>query len=186
MADTRGVQQDELHKNSIATQIKKHIDTVNAVLVLANGTVARGTGSAKYALTTLSAILPKSLADNIAFIFTNVSSPLHQNFDQDAIPEVLKDAPQFVLDNPAALQKKYLKLEDDPSMKKGRIDLHKAVKASEQNALAMLVDLFDWLDGLERQPTETVRTKGRKNLLREARETLWEGVRKVKRIFVCE
>ena len=27
------------------------------------------------------------------------------------------------------------------------------MKASEQDALEMLVDLFDWLDGLESQPT---------------------------------
>ena len=158
----------------------RHIDTVNAVLVLANGTVPRVTVGTDYALTTLSAIFPKSLADNIAFIFTNVSSPLHQNFDQDAIPEVLKDAPQFVLDNPAALQKKYLKLKDDPDMKKGRADLHKIVEAGEQNALKMLVDLFDWLDGLERQPTETIRTKRR---TRQAMEKVWETV---KRILFCQ
>jgi len=36
------------------------------------------------------------------------------------------------------------------------VDLHDVVKAIEQNALKMLVDLFDWLDGLEPQPTTEI------------------------------
>ena len=153
MADTRGIQQDELHKRSIAAQIQKHIKSISAVLVLANGTVPRVAVGTDYALSTLSAIFPESLAKNIAFMFTNVSSPLHWNFSGDTIPDSLKDAPQFLLNNPIALQKKYIKLMDDPNVKKGRPDLRKAVKAGEENALEMLVDVFDWLDGLEPQPT---------------------------------
>ncbi len=35
--------------------------------------------------------------------------------------------------------------------------MRKTVKTGEERALEMLVELFDWLDGLERQPTtETV------------------------------
>jgi hypothetical protein len=153
LADTRGLQQDELHKESIATQIKKNIDSVTAVLILANGTVPRVTVGTDYALSTLSAIFPKSLASNTAFMFTNVLSPLHWNFSGDTIPDRLKDAPYFLLNNPVALQKKYLKLKDDPNMKKTKVDLRKAVEASEQNAMGMAVELFDWLDGLEPQPT---------------------------------
>lgn len=37
----------------------------------------------------------------------------------------------------------------------------KAVKAGEENALEMLVNLFDWLDGLEPEPvTEIVPQEG--------------------------
>ena len=61
LADTRGLQQDEAHKKSIATQIQQHIDSVNAVLILANGTVPRITVGTDYALSTLSAIFPKSI-----------------------------------------------------------------------------------------------------------------------------
>ena len=153
MADTRGIQQDELHKRCIASHIKHHIDTVTAVLVLANGAVPRVTVGTDYALSTLSAILPKSLASNTAFMFTNVSSPQDWSFSRDALPDVLKDAPQFLLDNPIALQKTYSELEGDPDMNNQRADLRKVVKAAEQNALEMLVDLFDWLDGLEPHST---------------------------------
>jgi len=66
---------------------------------------------------------------------------------------VLKDAPQFLLSNPIALQKKYFKLKDDQNMQKRKTELRKAVKASEQSALETLMELFDWLDNLDPQPT---------------------------------
>ena len=40
-------------------------------------------------------------------------------------------------------------------MGRGHI-FREVVKASEQDSLEMLVDLFDWLDGLECQPTSEV------------------------------
>jgi hypothetical protein len=156
LADTRGVHQDELHKESIRNQIKEHVDSVTAVLVLANGTVPRITVGTDYALSTLSAIFPKSLARNIAFVFTNVASPLHWNFAGDTIPDALKDAPRFLLNNPVAVQKKYLKLKREPSIRKGSADLVKAVKGSEEDALEMMVELLDWLDGLEPQPASEI------------------------------
>ena len=135
------------------TQIKENVGSISAVLVLANGTVPRGTGLPSV-LSTLSSIFPKTLANNIAFIFTNVLSPLSWNFSQDTIPEALRGAPQSHLDNPVVLQKKYLALEDNPNMRRpSRADLRESVKAAEQSGLEMLVELYDWLDGLEPQPT---------------------------------
>ena len=89
-------------------------------------------------------------------MFTNVSTPLHWNVTGDTIPDVLKEAPQFLLNNPVALQKKYCKLKDNPSLKKTKTELRKAVEAGEQSALEMLVDLFDWLDNLDPQLTAGV------------------------------
>ena len=153
-ADTCGIQQDhELHKNSIATQVNEHLDSVTAVLILTNGTVPGVTAGTAYALSTLSAILPQALAKNTAFLLTRVSSPLYQNFSGDTIPDVLKEAPQFLLDNPIALQGKYLKLKDARTMKNWKEEMRKTVTTGEERALEMLVHLFDWLDGLERQPT---------------------------------
>jgi len=148
LADTRGLQQDELHKKSIASQIKEHIDSVTAVLVLANGAVPRITVGTDYALSTLSTIFPKSFANNIAFMFTNVSSPLHWNFSGDSIPDMLKAAPQFSLNNPIAYQKTYAKSKGGRGKKGGQADL---VKARAENTLEMLAEFFDWLDGLEPQ-----------------------------------
>ena len=82
-------------------------------------------------------------------MFTNVSSPQDWSFSRDDLPYVLKDAPQFLLNNPIALQKKYSEFKDGPDMNNQRAKLRQAMKAAEQNALEMLVGLFDWLDGLE-------------------------------------
>jgi hypothetical protein len=151
LADARGTGQDELHRKSIVTQIREHIDSVTAVFVLANGTVPRITVGTDCALSALRTILPTSLA-NVAFVLTNVSGPLYQNFSGNPHLDVLEDAPRFALDNPLALQRKYLELEDDPSVENGRDGWRREVEAGEQNAFEMLVDLFDWLDGLEPLP----------------------------------
>jgi hypothetical protein len=101
----------------------------------------------------LSTILPNTLASKVAFLLTNASEPLYQNFPGDTVPGVLKLAPQFLLNNPIALQKKHLELRDDPKTKNRRREIRKMMKDAEQSALEMLVDLFDWLDGVEPQPT---------------------------------
>ena len=111
------------------------------------------TAGTNYALSTLSAIFPISMAANIASLFTNVSSPLYLDFSRDTAPDILNCGPHFLINNPIALQKKYLKLKNDRNRKTGRTHLRGMVKADEQGALDMLVDLFDWLDGLEPQPT---------------------------------
>ena len=41
-------------------------------------------------------------------------------------------------------------------MKKRRADLRDAVKSAEQNALKMLVNLFDWLNSLEPQSVKDI------------------------------
>ena len=61
----------------------------------------------------------------------------------DTVPQTPQDAPQRLLNNPASLQRKYVKIRDDPNMRKRRVDLRNAVKAGEQNALKMLAKLFD-------------------------------------------
>lgn len=155
-SNARDTQQRELHNKSIVTQIKKYIDSVTAVLVVANGTVPRGTGGLHSALSTLSDILPNTFINKVAFVFTNVANPLAWNFCQSTLPKNFERAPQFRIDNPVALQKKYLKFKDDP--KKTDITITKMpenVKIAEQEALEMLVNLFNWLDGRERHPTTT-------------------------------
>jgi hypothetical protein len=89
-------------------------------------------------------------------VLTNVTSPLYQNFAQSVVPEKLKDAPLFFLNNPIALQKRYIKLKDAPNMKRRRANWRNMVTAAEQDALEMLAGFFDWLDGLERPLTTGV------------------------------
>ena len=111
-------------------------------------------------------------------ILTNVPSPLSQNIPGNAFPDILV---QFVLDNPVALQKKYLKHKDDPNMKKESMELRTMVKAGEQKALEMLVDLFDWLDGLDKPKAQDTLARQMKRLLRKVVEG---GIWKVRRVFI--
>ena len=128
----------------------------------------RVTVGTDYALSTLSAIFPESLGGNAALIFTNVSNPLHWNFSVDALPEVFSNAPQFLLDNPISLQRKYLELENRPNTTSQMAEFREEIKASEQPALEMLVEVFDWLDGLDRPK---IQNKAKK-LLRKVMERI--------------
>jgi hypothetical protein len=114
------------------------------------------TVSTDYALSTLSALFPKSLAKNIAFVFTNVPNILSWNFCGDSIPGGLKNAPLFLLDNPVALRKNYIKLKDNSYYQKKIKVMLSRLKTTELEALEMLVLLFDWLDGCEPQPTTEI------------------------------
>ena len=88
-----------------------------------------------YALSTLSTILPKTLANNIAFIFTDVSSPSLQGF---SVPEVFKGAPTFVFDGQLLAEPRRFR------------------KVDERSGLEILAKLFNWMDSLNPQPATEV------------------------------
>ena len=75
------------------TQLKKHIRSTTAVLVLANGTVSHSAVDITHALSTLSAVFPDTLTTNFALMFTNLSTPCSWNFLQEPVPKVKKHAP---------------------------------------------------------------------------------------------
>ncbi|KAJ7629668.1 hypothetical protein DFH06DRAFT_1225080 [Mycena polygramma] len=156
LADTRGIQQDELHKKAIATEIKEQVTVVHAVLILTNGTQPRLSVSTEYALTTLSSIFPKSLADNISLFFTMCSNPLSINFTDDAVPPSLVTAPQLYIDNPLSLLHKYREMEANGQHKRQLPAAKKRVRASEAAALDTMVEFFDWLDDRQPQPTTDI------------------------------
>jgi hypothetical protein len=68
--------------------------------------------------------------------------------------------------------------------------MHEAVKAGEQKAGEMLVNLFDWLDGLEPQLTtgivsaRSTRARWILELLDKAKGMVQQGVWKIMRIFI--
>jgi len=73
-ADTGDRRQDELAMKSIGTQVEKDIDSITAVIILANGTVPRVTVGTKDTLSFLSTISLKVPAKNISCILTDLSS----------------------------------------------------------------------------------------------------------------
>ncbi|KZT33515.1 hypothetical protein SISSUDRAFT_992946 [Sistotremastrum suecicum HHB10207 ss-3] len=157
LADTRGLAKDEEHKANIAKTIQAHMPFVNAVLILANGTLPRLGVATDYTLSVLSSIFPRSLASNIAFMFTNVSTPLAWNFDKNSLPKVLAEAPQYSLDNPVAMQQRLLQIK-----KEGKADakilrrLTTSVATSHNDALDAFVDFFNWAADCKPQPTNEI------------------------------
>ena len=53
-----------------------------------------------YHRSTLRAVFPRTLVGNITFIFISVSGPVSFRFPKNALPEVLRGAQRFLLDNP--------------------------------------------------------------------------------------
>jgi len=91
-----------------------------------------------YTFSILSTIFPKTLVNNIAFVFTNVQGSRTRDVCQENIPGALKSSPVFFLDNPTVQQPTYVGT--------------KIVKGREQGTLEILVEFFNWMDGLEPQP----------------------------------
>ena len=165
LADIRSIQQDELYKRDIATQDHENIGSITAVLILANGDAPRVRVGPDDALFIYSTMFPTSVAPNIALIFTKVVSPPHWDFSLETIPFDFRGAPRFLLNNPIALKKQYHRLKGDPKEVKKAAVLGNAVKPGEENALKMLVKLFDWLDGLEPRETMGIVTQSQLTVL---------------------
>jgi Predicted GTPase len=153
LADTRGLAYDDEHKSSIVQAIRDKIQTIDGVLIVANGTIERLPVATDYALTTLASIFPRSVVDNVAFIFTMVSNPLGFNFKLDSLPEHLKKAKYYLLENPIV---QYKRLRLQATLPQSAMNLNKTRQTIDKNyltSMAMLVKLFGWLD--QREPRQT-------------------------------
>ena len=161
LADTRGLAQDDMHKKSISEAIKSEIPAVDAVLILANGTLPRLSVGADYTLTTLTSIFPRTIANNIGVLITNVPDELSCNFEVNSLPQALLSAhvPLFMLDNPIARERKFRDLQQDPQ-KRLRPDqrerMRMFVQETHKKALNVFVELFDWIDQRTLQPTKDI------------------------------
>ena len=158
LADTRGLARDERHKAGIANAIKENISTVNAVLILANGTVPRLGVATDYALSTLSSIFPRTLAATLGSCSRTFQAPFPGILTR-TLPDVLRnrDDNQWLLDNPLAMWNKYQEMKTQPKVSKKKLTHHRNdVEEGYQRALEEISTIFDWLDVLEPQPTNDI------------------------------
>ncbi|KAJ3742584.1 hypothetical protein DFH05DRAFT_1527140 [Lentinula detonsa] len=159
LADTRGIDMDNEHKAAIANAIKKHFETIDAVIILANGTLARLGAATEYALTTISGMFPNSIVDNIAFIFTMVSDPTMFNFDRASLPAELRKAKIWSINNPFAQWIKYQErlAQDPPTVDEDILEeMNESVHRSYTKALKMFAQVFQFLDKCKIQPTNSI------------------------------
>lgn len=157
LCDTRGVEQDAAHKASIADAIREHITQVDAILVIANGTNERLTVPTDYALNTLSAMFPASIAGNIGFLFTMVDNLLSFNFQQTSLPHCLQGAELYTIQNPLALVTKYRERVQKtiPTPSQAKV-FHTLLTNSYDTTMETLNSMFEWIDDLPARPTAEI------------------------------
>uniref|UniRef100_A0A0W0FTY7 AIG1-type G domain-containing protein n=1 Tax=Moniliophthora roreri TaxID=221103 RepID=A0A0W0FTY7_MONRR len=158
LADTRGIDMDNHHKESIANAINKDIEVIDAVIILANGTLARLGAATDYALTIIAGMFPNSIINNIGFVFTMVSDPTDFNFERSSLPKELQQAPLWSINNPFAQWFKYQeKRNQNPPPDIDILeDMDDSVRRGYRKSLRTLSNLFEWLDRCTVQPTSEI------------------------------
>jgi hypothetical protein len=157
LADTHSFSQDESHKVSIAQVIHENIPTVNAVLILTNGIIPCLGAATDYALSTLSSMFPRSLANNISIVFTNVTGPLSWNFDMGMLPHILHKSHNWLLNNPIATRNKFFEISDRGLTSLQLLsELEQSVEEGHEKMLKVLVKIFSWLDYLDPQSPKDI------------------------------
>lgn len=154
LADTRGYEWDSKHKASIAKAIQQETETIDSVIILANGTQERLGVATQYALTVISAMFPHSIIDNIAFVFTMVSNPFQFNFQRSALQPELRDAKIWAIENPLA---QWVKFNDYDTHDEYLLqDMRDTLSASYKKALRAINDFFQWHDTRATQPVRAI------------------------------
>ncbi|KAJ3714039.1 hypothetical protein C8R42DRAFT_726546 [Lentinula raphanica] len=158
LADTRGTDKDNEHKDAIANAIKTHFEVVDAVIILANGTQARLGAATEYTLKTISNMFPNSIVDNIAFVFTMVSTPASFNFDKNSLPTELVNSRIWGIDNPFAQWMKYRKMlvQEPPATEEALDEMSESAHRGYVKVLRMLSQFFQWLEKCKVQATKSI------------------------------
>ncbi|CAE6443627.1 unnamed protein product [Rhizoctonia solani] len=155
LADTRGIDQDEKHKAKINQAIQKEIKTLDAVIIMANGTVQRLGAATEYTLSVIASLFPHTIIDNIGFIFTH-TDPLTFNFQKDSLQPELKDAQHWLIQNPLAYYQSYKRLKasnaSERILSRGRRDLEQFY----DDTVEELDKWIEWLDTRRVQPSKEI------------------------------
>ncbi|KAG8738668.1 hypothetical protein FRC10_006615 [Ceratobasidium sp. 414] len=109
LADTRGIDQDKTHKAEINSAIQQHVQSIDAVIIMVNGTIQRLNVATDYALNVICSMFPRTIIANIGFMFTN-STPMTSNFDHEGLPPELRESQSWTIQNPLALLKNHQRL----------------------------------------------------------------------------
>ncbi|KAF8648199.1 hypothetical protein AX16_006338 [Volvariella volvacea WC 439] len=155
LADTRGIEQDKKHKKEINDAIKEFVTAIDAVIIMANGTVEKLGAATDYTLSVLAAMFPGSIIDNIGFIFTN-SSILTFNFRIDALRPELRQAKYWLLQNPLALYKNYENQVKNNTPEE-ILETHRdMLEANYHETVRTLNKFMKWLDERTLQPVKEI------------------------------
>ncbi|KAG8738667.1 hypothetical protein FRC10_006614 [Ceratobasidium sp. 414] len=153
LADTRGIEQDRIHKEEINNAIQEFVSSIDAVIIMANGTVERLTVVTDYTLNIICSMFPRTIIDNIGFIFTNCD-PLTFNFDHESLQPELRDSPSWVIQNPLAMLKNYNTPRVNRRFSANQIQKQMdQVTAGYDETVETVNEWLDWLDSRQIQTT---------------------------------
>ena len=156
LGDTRGVDQDIQHTESIVKAIQSAIETVDGVLFMANGTLERAGPGIEYTMHMLSAIFPRSMAKNIGLLFTNVPDALSFNFHSNSLPAYIAKSELWTIQNPLAQLMRFREMEASMQSEKQILTFRKLLENSYSSTIETLNDIFAWLDRLPAQKTHPI------------------------------
>ena len=99
--DSRGMDEDRKHAQRIIAALKE-VEHINCICLVINGRLSRMTGTLRYVLAEITAILPKTVLDNVVVVFTNTANVLDLNFDLESLSEYFgKEVEKcFFIENP--------------------------------------------------------------------------------------
>ena len=155
LADTGGIKVDKRNQANVMDAIAKSIKSIDAVLLIANGTVTRNEEALKYSLSIFSAMLPHLILRNVGIVYTHVTGGF-LNFQSEALPEALRHAEHWSIQNPFALYEKYL---DDIAKGISGEELEswrEDITLSYRSTTRVLERLFVWLDQTPAQPVSQI------------------------------
>ncbi|KAL0571598.1 hypothetical protein V5O48_010362 [Marasmius crinis-equi] len=146
LADTNGISRDAENKEAIANAIKD-LGFIDAVIIVANGTLERLGASTTYTLETISSMFPLSIADNLCFVFTMVSNDGDLLVDTDSLPGRLRKTPYWCINNPFARWQKIHQRGKPSEVTRNKI------REEYQTVLETLALLIEHIDKRTRRPT---------------------------------
>ncbi|KAJ3884631.1 hypothetical protein GG344DRAFT_83746 [Lentinula edodes] len=158
LADAHGIDKDKEHTAVIVDAIRKNFDVIDAIIILGCGAIPQVGASTYYTLTAISNMFTNSIIDNIAFVFTTVTSPIMCAFDTTSLPQGLRNAQRFPIDNPYVQWSKYQKkLVEVPSVNEDLLDeMNEDVCHGYNRATKTLSQFFQFLDRCQIQSTQSI------------------------------
>ena len=84
--DSRGIKEDKEHVKRIITTLKQE-ESINCVCLVINGRGSRMSATLKCVLSEITAILPRTVLNNVVIVFTNTAHSLDLNFDTSVLTE---------------------------------------------------------------------------------------------------
>jgi len=148
--DSRGMDMDKEHAQKIVQAVES-VDVITMTVLVLNGRDARMNANLKYVLSSVTAVLPRDVLDNIVVVFTNTADPLDCNFDINELKEFFGKP----ITHSICIENPYCRVEKAKA-KQGTLSLTtiaKSLQKSFEETSAQLICLFDILASLKSVPT---------------------------------